>query len=456
MARADLKTTRRPFVTALKVAIYVALVGLLALIVAVAVAYANLPSYADLSKRSDLGQMIRVRAADGTVLVSLGPSFGRWLPYDEIPPKMRAAMIAVEDKRFRSTSASTRSASRARSRSASTPAAGARAVDHHPAARAQHLPDQQPHLRPQDEGSGAGAGDRAQVHARTRSSSSISTASISAAAPMASTPPAGPSSATAPTSSASAKRRSSPAWSRRRPTIRRPPTSRPPSAAPGVVLNSMVDERLHHAGRRRRRSIRPRSRSSRRQAEQRPLFHRLGAAPARHADRRDQRADRRVDDARSRHAGARPTGRSTPTRRPARKARWSRSTATARCGRWSAAATMSIRSTTAPPRPSASRAPRSSCSSISPRSRSGMKPTDTIVDEPVDDRRLDARATRPAPIAGPVTPARGLRALDQHHQRQDRRPARLWDHRRHGAALRHQQPDLDLSRRWCWARATCA
>jgi penicillin-binding protein 1A len=46
--------------------------------------------------------MVRVRAADGTLLVSLGPSFGRWLRYDEIPPTMRAAMIAVEDKRFRS------------------------------------------------------------------------------------------------------------------------------------------------------------------------------------------------------------------------------------------------------------------------------------------------------------------------------------------------------------------
>jgi penicillin-binding protein 1A len=34
--------------------------------------------------------------------VSLGPSFGKWLTYDEIPPEMRAAMIAVEDKRFRS------------------------------------------------------------------------------------------------------------------------------------------------------------------------------------------------------------------------------------------------------------------------------------------------------------------------------------------------------------------
>src|SRR6476661_6788040 len=81
---------------------YATLLGLLALIVAVAVASAYLPSYSDLTKRSDLGQMIRVRAANGQVLVALGPSFGRWLPYDQIPPEMRAAMIAVEDKRFRS------------------------------------------------------------------------------------------------------------------------------------------------------------------------------------------------------------------------------------------------------------------------------------------------------------------------------------------------------------------
>src|SRR6476660_10206407 len=81
---------------------YAALLGLLGLIVAVAVATAYLPGYGDLTKRTDLGQMIRVRAANGQVLVSLGPSFGKWLPYDQIPPEMRAAMIAVEDKRFRS------------------------------------------------------------------------------------------------------------------------------------------------------------------------------------------------------------------------------------------------------------------------------------------------------------------------------------------------------------------
>src|SRR4051812_18055838 len=82
--------------------VYAALLSILGLIIAVAVATAYLPSYSDLTKRSDLGQMIRVRAANGQVLVSLGPSFGKWLPYEQIPPEMRAAMIAVEDKRFRS------------------------------------------------------------------------------------------------------------------------------------------------------------------------------------------------------------------------------------------------------------------------------------------------------------------------------------------------------------------
>src|SRR5215212_4705769 len=93
---------RSTFMTVLKGLAYGALVGLLSIVVAVAVATAYLPSYSELTKRSDLGQTIRVRAANGAVLVSLGPSFGKWLSYDEIPPQMRAAMIAVEDKRFRS------------------------------------------------------------------------------------------------------------------------------------------------------------------------------------------------------------------------------------------------------------------------------------------------------------------------------------------------------------------
>ena len=75
---------------------------LVALGIAVAVAMSQLPDYAQLSRRDDLGQMVRVRAADGTLLVSLGPSFGRWLNHDQIPSTMRSAMIAVEDRRFRS------------------------------------------------------------------------------------------------------------------------------------------------------------------------------------------------------------------------------------------------------------------------------------------------------------------------------------------------------------------
>ena len=81
---------------------YAALLGILALVIAVAVATAYLPSYSQLTKRSDLGQMIRVRAANGQVLVEMGPSFGRWLPYDQIPAEMRAAIISTEDRRFRS------------------------------------------------------------------------------------------------------------------------------------------------------------------------------------------------------------------------------------------------------------------------------------------------------------------------------------------------------------------
>jgi penicillin-binding protein 1A len=44
--------------------------------------------------------MIRVHAADGSVIVSLGPSFGQWLRFDQIPSVMIDAMVSTEDKRF--------------------------------------------------------------------------------------------------------------------------------------------------------------------------------------------------------------------------------------------------------------------------------------------------------------------------------------------------------------------
>ncbi|GIX19887.1 transglycosylase domain-containing protein [Erythrobacter cryptus] len=77
-----------------------ALLAALVLAVAVGMAAHSLPSYAAL-KASQPGQTIVIRARDGRELIEIGPSFGDWLDYDEIPQTMIDAMIAVEDKRFR-------------------------------------------------------------------------------------------------------------------------------------------------------------------------------------------------------------------------------------------------------------------------------------------------------------------------------------------------------------------
>jgi penicillin-binding protein 1A len=109
MARARSSTTRtaappawrRRLMLAGKISAFLAVLGLGALVTAVFIARSQLPSFESL-KSSPNGQMIRVHAADGSVLVSLGPSYGEWLPYDRIPAVMRDATIAVEDRRFRS------------------------------------------------------------------------------------------------------------------------------------------------------------------------------------------------------------------------------------------------------------------------------------------------------------------------------------------------------------------
>ena len=103
MASASLKKPlwRRRLVLAIQLLFGLALVAFAALVVAVYVARASLPSFDEL-KSSPNGQMIRVHAADGTVIASLGPSFGDWLSYDKIPQVMRDATIAVEDRRYMS------------------------------------------------------------------------------------------------------------------------------------------------------------------------------------------------------------------------------------------------------------------------------------------------------------------------------------------------------------------
>ncbi|MFN3433230.1 MAG: transglycosylase domain-containing protein [Sphingomonas sp.] len=90
---------RRRIVVTLQILIGLAVLAVGALAIAVYVARSQLPSFDEL-KSSPNGQMIRVHAADGSVIVSLGPSYGEWLSYDSIPRVMRDATIAVEDRRF--------------------------------------------------------------------------------------------------------------------------------------------------------------------------------------------------------------------------------------------------------------------------------------------------------------------------------------------------------------------
>ncbi len=85
----------------IKLGLYVALLAFVALAVAVGIAMSSLPDYETLQS-SPNGQTVRVRAADGTVIFAMGPSYGQWLRHDEIPEIMRDAMISVEDRRFES------------------------------------------------------------------------------------------------------------------------------------------------------------------------------------------------------------------------------------------------------------------------------------------------------------------------------------------------------------------
>ena len=76
-----------------------AVLGVVFLSVAVGFAAREIPSFYQL-KSGQTAQTILVRARDGTEIVELGPSFGEWLDYDEIPQNMKDAMIAVEDRRY--------------------------------------------------------------------------------------------------------------------------------------------------------------------------------------------------------------------------------------------------------------------------------------------------------------------------------------------------------------------
>ena len=85
---------------------------------------------------------------------------------------------------------------------------------------------------------------------------------------------------------------------------------------------------------------------------------------------------------------------------------------------------------------------------------SGMKPTDTIVDEPVTiDGWSPRNSTRT--YLGPVTLREAFSRSINTISAKIGAQLGFCDHRRHGAALRHHHADLDLSRRWCSAPAKC-
>ncbi len=79
--------------------LFLAVMGLIVVGIFVATARDEIDSFEDL-KSSPNGQMIRVRASDGTIIQTLGPSYGQWVKYEDLPETMKTAMISVEDRRY--------------------------------------------------------------------------------------------------------------------------------------------------------------------------------------------------------------------------------------------------------------------------------------------------------------------------------------------------------------------
>jgi penicillin-binding protein 1A len=88
------------FAQTLRYGLYATLLGLIILSVTVATVWSSLPGYSEM-RQSPNGQMVRVRAVDGTVIVAMGPVYGEWIEYRSIPKSMVDAMVSVEDRRFR-------------------------------------------------------------------------------------------------------------------------------------------------------------------------------------------------------------------------------------------------------------------------------------------------------------------------------------------------------------------
>ena len=361
--------------------------------------------------------MIRVRAANGAVLVSLGPSFGQWLPYDQIPPEMRAAMIAVEDKRFRShIGVDPIGVAARRSRSAIDTgrwAQGGSTITQQ-LARNIFLTNSRTFGRKIKEGvlalalerkfskdqilelylnrvyfgGGAYGIDAASRRFFGHSADHLSLGEAAIIAGLVKAP------------------------------SNYSPTADVEAARDALGRRAADDGRERLRQRRRAASGRSGRRSSIQPTTKQNSVRYFTDWALPQLDTlidETQRADRRLDDARPGHAGGgRPRDRA-PMPRRARRARWSRSTATARCGRWSAARdyvdSIYNRATQAERQPGSAFKLFVYLAAL----ESGMKPTDTIVDEPVTidgwtPAQLDPHQPRPGHACARPSRARSTRS----------------------------------------------
>ena len=90
---------RRRLGVTIKILLALAVLALGALVVAVYVARAQLPSFEEL-KSSPNGQMIRVHAADGALVAEYARERRLYIPIQAVPKLVINAFLAAEDKNF--------------------------------------------------------------------------------------------------------------------------------------------------------------------------------------------------------------------------------------------------------------------------------------------------------------------------------------------------------------------
>ena len=210
---------------------------------------AQLPS-SDTWAVPDRPPNIRILAADGQLISNRGQTGGEAASLRELPEYVPAAFIAIEDRRFYDHfGVDLMGLAAVAVESAAGRPRHPRRLHHHPAAGQEPVPHPRPDPGPQGAGSAARRSGWNRIIPRTRSSSSISTASSSATMPPASRRRPRPISASRPAICRWAK---PPCWPARcRPRRASIPRGNPAATAARqkLVLNAMAERGLYHPAR---------------------------------------------------------------------------------------------------------------------------------------------------------------------------------------------------------------